>query len=61
MSQRLPTKSELLRSLHERRQRSREMFVPLRHDPGHAQVDFGEALASIGGVEQRIYGDDPRN
>src|ERR1700753_2379200 len=30
--------------VHERRQRQREMFVPLRHDPGHAQVDFGEAL-----------------
>ena len=28
-----------------RRQRQREMFVPLRHDPGHAQADFGEALA----------------
>src|SRR5271165_3714109 len=41
--------------VHERRQRSREMFVPLRHDPGHAQVDFGEALASIGGVEQKIH------
>ena len=24
------------------RQRQREVFVPLRHDPGHAQVDFGE-------------------
>jgi hypothetical protein len=31
------------------------MFVPLRHDPGHAQVDFGEALAVIGGVEQKIH------
>src|SRR4051812_17704956 len=28
-----------------RRLRHREVFVPLRHDPGHAQVDFGEALA----------------
>jgi transposase len=37
------------------RQRQREMFVPLRHDPGHAQVDFGEALAVIGGVEQKIH------
>jgi hypothetical protein len=27
------------------------MFVPLRHDPGHAQVDFGEALAVIAGEE----------
>jgi transposase len=39
----------------ERRLRSREMFVPLRHDPGHAQVDFGEALAVVGGVEQKIH------
>src|SRR5438270_7446693 len=31
-----------------RRLRHREVFVPLRHDPGHAQVDFGEALAEIG-------------
>jgi len=40
--------------LHEHRQRLREMFVPLRHDPGHAQVDFGEALAVIGGAERKI-------
>jgi transposase len=36
-------------------QRSREMFVPLVHPPGHAQADFGEALAIIGGVEQKIH------
>jgi len=41
--------------VHERRLRLREMFVPLRHDPGHAQADFGEALAVIGGVEQKIH------
>ena len=41
--------------VHEQRQRQREMFVPLRHDPGHAQVDFGEALAVIGGEEQKIH------
>jgi hypothetical protein len=39
--------------VHERR--LREMFVPLRHDPGHAQADFGEAFAVIGGVEQKIH------
>lgn len=33
--------------------RSREMFVPLAHFPGHAQADFGEAMVVIGGVEQR--------
>jgi transposase len=36
-------------------ERLREMFVPSRHDPGHAQVDFGEALAVIGGVEQKLH------
>ncbi len=36
-------------------QRGREMFVPLVHPPGHAQADFGEALAIIGGVEQKIH------
>jgi transposase len=41
--------------VHERRQRQREMFVPLRHDPGHAQVDFGEALAVIAGEECKIH------
>ena len=38
-----------------RRQRQREVFVPLRHDPGHAQVDFGEASAVIDGVERTIH------
>ncbi len=37
------------------RQRSREMFVPLAHPPGHAQADFGEALAVIAGVERKIH------
>ncbi len=39
----------------ERRLRQREVFVPLRHDPGHAQADFGEASAVINGVEQKIH------
>ncbi|MEQ1847841.1 MAG: IS21 family transposase, partial [Nitrospira sp.] len=36
-------------------QRAQEMFVPLLHPPGHAQADFGEALAIIGGVERKIH------
>jgi hypothetical protein len=32
----------------------REVFVPLRRDPGHAQVDFGEALAEIAGSSARF-------
>jgi transposase len=39
----------------ERRARAREMFVPLSHPPGHAQADFGEAVAVIGGVRQKIH------
>ena len=37
------------------RARGRETFVPLAHPPGHAQVDFGEAIAVIGGVRQKIH------
>src|SRR4051794_7830173 len=39
----------------ERRQRMREVFVPLAHPPGHAQAGFGEAVAVIGGVRQKIH------
>jgi transposase len=35
--------------------KAREMFVPLAHPPGHAQVDFGEAVAVIAGVRQKIH------
>ena len=35
--------------------RAQEMFVPLAHRPGHAQVDFGEAIGIIGGVERKIH------
>jgi transposase len=37
------------------RQRTQDMFVPLVHPPGHAQVDFGEAIGVIGGVERKIH------
>lgn len=37
------------------RGRLRKTFVPLAHLAGHAQVDFGEAIAVIGGVRQKIH------
>jgi transposase len=37
------------------RQRAQEMFVPLVHEPGHAQADFGEAIGVIGGVERKLH------
>ncbi len=35
--------------------RSREVFVPLAHPPGHAQVDFGECIGVIGGVRMKLH------
>ena len=37
------------------RAQGRETFVPLAHPPGHAQVDFGEAVGVIGGVRQKMH------
>jgi transposase len=39
----------------EQKRRTKEVFVPLSHRPGHAQVDFGETLGVIGGVERKIH------
>jgi transposase len=35
--------------------RTREMFAPLSHRPGHAQADFGEADGYIGGKKVRFH------
>jgi len=37
------------------RLRQKEVFVPLAHPPGRAQVDFGEADIYLGGVKTRIH------
>jgi transposase len=37
------------------RVRSKEVFIPLSHRPGHAQVDFGEADAYIAGKKVRFH------
>jgi transposase len=37
------------------RTKSREVFVPLAHPPGHAQVDFGECVGVIGGVRMKLH------
>lgn len=39
----------------EQKRRRREMFIPLHHEPGHAQADFGEALVVIDGIEQKAH------
>jgi len=39
----------------EQKRRIKEVFVPLSHRPGHAQVDFGEILGVISGTECKIH------
>src|ERR687898_822065 len=41
--------------IHDRQVSAKEMFVPLHHPAGHAQVDFGEAMAVIGGVARQLH------
>ncbi|MBU2867444.1 hypothetical protein KO497_10685 [Pacificibacter marinus] len=41
--------------MRELKRRIKEVFVPLSHRPGHAQVDFGETLGVIGGVECKVH------
>ena len=38
-----------------RRLRQQEMYVPLKHAPGEAQADFGEARVVIAGVDQKAH------
>lgn len=35
-------------------QKTQEVFVPLRHRPGEAQVDFGHALAHVNGQLRKV-------
>ena len=41
-------------AVREMERHSREVFVPLVHPPGEAQVDFGEALARVDGVLRKV-------
>ena len=35
-------------------QKTQEVFVPLLHRPGEAQVDFGQALANVNGRLRKV-------
>jgi transposase len=37
------------------RTRRREVFVPLAHPPGQAQIDFGAAVGVIGGKRSTLH------
>lgn len=41
-------------AVREMERHGREVFVPLSHPPGEAQVDFGQALARVGGVLRKV-------
>ena len=40
--------------MRELKQTSQEVFVPLIHRPGEAQMDFGEALVKMDGVLRKV-------
>lgn len=42
-------------AVRELKQYSKEVFVPLRHVPGEAQMDFGQALVKKNGVLSKVY------
>jgi transposase len=48
-------KDTVVRHVSQSRPRIREAFVPLLHPPGHAQVDFGEAVAVIAGERRKVH------
>jgi len=41
--------------VHMAKLRSREMFVPLRHSPGEARADYGEAWVVMAGVKLKAH------
>lgn len=43
-------------AVRELRLTTREVFVPLTHPPGEAQVDFFEAQVVMGGVQRKVHG-----
>jgi len=46
--------TQVKKAVRERKRISREVFVPLMHRPGEAQVDFGEALVKMNGVLRKV-------
>ena len=48
-------RTQVCEYVREARERGREAFVPLKHDPGEAQADWGEAFVWDGGERRRVY------
>ncbi len=46
--------TQVKEAVHELKQKSREVFVPLVHRPGEAQVDFGYALVNVAGRLRKL-------
>jgi len=42
-------------AVREIRKTSQEVFMPLKHPPGEAQVDFGHALVRMGGILRKVF------
>jgi transposase len=47
--------TQVKKAVRELRPRVAEAYIPLRQDPGEAQVDIGQALVKRGGVFHKVY------
>lgn len=47
--------TQVKEAVSEIKRHSREVFMPLIHRPGEAQVDFGEALAKVSGELRKVH------
>ena len=46
--------TQVKEAVREIKRRTKEVYVPLSHPPGEAQVDFGEALVKMGGILRKV-------
>jgi transposase len=47
--------TQVKEAVNELKSKAREVFMPLIHRPGEAQVDFGEALAKVSGDLRKVH------
>jgi transposase len=47
--------TQVKEAVNELKSKAREVFMPLTHRPGEAQVDFGEAVAKVSGDLRKVH------
>ena len=47
--------TQVKQAVRELRRHSQEVYIPLEHRPGHAQMDVGQALVKMWGVLRKVF------